>query len=83
MSPLPTPPHLLLFDHLLADHLIDRRLHKGCRNPFAIAPALAIVGNELTVVCDVSVELLNRLEQLLLFSDQLRERKVFVGFLYL
>jgi hypothetical protein len=35
---------LLLLDHALADHLIDRRFDKARANPLAIAPPLAVVG---------------------------------------
>jgi hypothetical protein len=57
------PPHLLLFDHPLADHLINGGLHKAGSDPFPIAIALAIVGDELLVIGDVSLKLLRFLQQ--------------------
>ena len=40
------PTHLLLLDHALADHLVDRRLHKPCGDAFPVAVAVAVVGDE-------------------------------------
>jgi hypothetical protein len=43
----PAPPHLVLLDHPLTDHLVDRRLHKAGRYALLIAPPLSIIDDPL------------------------------------
>jgi hypothetical protein len=71
MCSLLSPPHLLLIDHPLGDHLIHNGLDKACRNPFSITITLAVIGDELLIVGDVGLELFNRLQQLYLFRTGL------------
>src|SRR6266498_5348291 len=50
------PLHLLLLDHALADHLIDRRLDETGADPFSIAIPFAVVDNVRRVVGDVRLQ---------------------------
>ena len=59
------PPHLLLLDHPLADHLIDRRFRERRRDRLAMAIPIPVVGDRGPVGLDVMVELAHGLEQLL------------------
>jgi len=47
----------LLFDHPLAHHLVDRRLHERIGDRLASAVALAVVGDPGGVGPDVAAEL--------------------------
>jgi hypothetical protein len=55
-----TPGHLLLLHHLLAHHLVHCRLDKAGADPFALAVALTLMGDNTPVVLDVGAELLHR-----------------------
>ena len=57
MGPAWRPGHLLLFAEAFTDHLIDRRFHKAGANSLSSPGALALVGNEGTVVLNVRVKL--------------------------
>src|SRR3989442_3266212 len=50
------PPHLLLFYHPVAHHLVDRRLGKGTRNSFPMPPPLSIVRNACLIEGNVARE---------------------------
>src|SRR5215510_1117632 len=58
------PPHLLLLDHPLTDHLVHCGFDKACADALTVAIALAIVRNEVGVILDVRVELLHGFQQL-------------------
>jgi YD repeat-containing protein len=60
-----SPTHLLLLDHPLADHLVDRRFRERRRDPLAVAIPVPVVRDRRSVDFDVMAELLHRLEQLL------------------
>jgi len=47
------PFHLLFLDHPFAHHVVHRRFHKARADTFAVAVALAIVGDEGTVILNV------------------------------
>ena len=68
------PPHLLLLDHPLADHLIDRRFRKRRRDPLAVARPIPVIRDEGPVGLDVVVEFARGLEQLLRPLGSLRRR---------
>src|SRR5262245_11649281 len=59
-----TPPHLLLLDHPLTDHLVHCGFDKACADALTVAIALAIVRNEVGVILNVRVELLHGFQQL-------------------
>jgi hypothetical protein len=58
------PPHLLLFHHPLAHHLVHSRCDKAGADALAVAIPLAIVGNKARIVPDVRVELLHGFQEL-------------------
>ena len=58
------PAHLLLLDHALADHLVDRGLGERGGDGLAGAAAFAVVGDAAGVGAQIGVELAYRLEQL-------------------
>jgi len=62
-APRGGPAHLLLFDHALADHLVDRGLREGAGDGLARPVALAVVGDGPRVGPEVGVELGDSLEQ--------------------
>ena len=59
-----SPGHLLLLVEAFADHLNDGRFHKARADPFPIAVALTVVGNEALVVRDIGMKLLHGFQQL-------------------
>jgi hypothetical protein len=58
------PSHLRLLAEAVADHLIHGGLYKAGADPFALPIALTVVGNETLLVLDISMELLDRFQQL-------------------
>ncbi len=50
MSAALAPSHLLLLDHTLGDHLIDRGLNKTGADPLLVPMSLTIVWNEPLIV---------------------------------
>ena len=63
MSPLGGPLHLLLLDHALTEHLVDRGLGETGTDPLAISIALPIVNDALCIVSDVAGQFANIFEQ--------------------
>ncbi len=57
------PAHLLLFDHALADDLVDRGFGERGGDSLASTLAFPVVGDPLGVGADVAVELADRFEQ--------------------
>src|SRR6516225_9214719 len=57
------PLHLLQLHHSLAHHLIHSRFHKAGRDPFPVAIALSVVGQELLVAFHVGVQFLDSLQR--------------------
>src|SRR6266540_3117107 len=62
MSALWRPLHLLLLDHALAYHLVDRGLDEGGTDAFSIAIPLSVVDDKRSVVGDVRDQLPHILE---------------------
>jgi hypothetical protein len=56
-------PHLLLFDHAFADHLVDGGFRERGGDGLVGAAAFAVVGDAPGVGAQVAVELVHRLEQ--------------------
>jgi len=59
------PLHLLLLDHALADHLVDRGFNEGRANHLVVPVAFAKVRDELLIVADVDLEFADSLGDLL------------------
>ncbi len=74
MRTLRGPPHLLLLDHPLADHLIDGRFRERRRDPLPMARPIPVIRDEGLVGLDVVVEFTHGLEQLLRPLGSLRRR---------
>ncbi len=64
MGPSLRPAHLLLLNHSLAHHLVDRRLYEGVGDGLARAVALPVVRDPGGVGPDVAAELAQGLHQL-------------------
>ena len=47
--------HLLLFDHPLAHHLIDRQLHEPGADPFPMVVPLGIAHNRRRISADIGL----------------------------
>src|SRR5689334_6277186 len=60
--------HLLLFHEPFADHLVDGRFHKGCRDDFSLPVALAVIRNKSPILGDVSLKGADGLEQFTVFG---------------
>src|SRR5216683_3613676 len=68
VSPSGCPAHLLLFDHPLADNLVDGGLDEGTGNGLTRSIAFAVVRDPRSVGSDVAAKLTDRLAQLALFG---------------
>ena len=63
MASLLTPTHLLCLDEPFAHDLIDGGFHKPCRDPFAMAIPVPVIGDEGLVGRNVTTEFTHRAQQ--------------------
>src|SRR5262245_37608285 len=73
--PLLRPLHLLLFAESLAHHCLHCRLHKPGRDRLAVAIALSVIRDHMSVVPDVRAQCRQRLDQSRIPGIDLAERR--------